>query len=247
MIPGGLTQTRLTALVVMALYHKFPGRKFSVEYRDDNAFLIDRTTKEYVGATDLLAMGINPISSVMYHSTEQFMSIINKRLCLILASDMKLGIGFQGQLPWRCPSDLQNFKAQTAGKVVIMGRKTFESLPPKGLPGRILIVVSSSMRYQVGQNFKLVTNLKEAIALAEFISEDRYFVIGGEKMYEEAFPLCSEVHYTLIEETFTCDRHAMWLNQLTVKDEWEHVSANLKKDTVEGAELFSVQGVWRRK
>ncbi|MFW6413183.1 MAG: dihydrofolate reductase, partial [Oceanicaulis sp.] len=72
------------------------------------------------------------------------------RLVIVVAVAKNGVIGRDGDLPWRIPSDLKRFKAATLGKPVIMGRKTWESLPRKPLPGRANIVVSRSMSAAAG-------------------------------------------------------------------------------------------------
>lgn len=211
MIAGGLKNTRLVAVIAMALYHKNPGKRFAVQYRGDDAYFTNVSTKELIGDVDLKEMGINYRGSILYPPnrlegvTVVTQHLVRDKLGIIVATDDEGGIGKDNTIPWKSPSDMKNFAKVTAGKVLIMGRKTFESLPPRGLPGRTLIVVSNSLRYQPGQTFKLVSNLKEAIALAEFISDDRYFVIGGARMFEEALPYASEIHLAHIEGNFNCD------------------------------------------
>ena len=95
------------------------------------------------------------------------------------------GIGYKGELLWRIPSDLRHFKDLTIGNVVIMGRKTFESIG-KPLPSRDNIVVTS--RDLNVEGIHCVRSLQEAYDLAEQLDGLKVFVIGGGQLYAEALP-----------------------------------------------------------
>lgn len=111
-------------------------------------------------------------------------------------------IGRAGGLPWRIPSDLQLFKALTLGKPVIMGRKTWESLPRSPLPGRLNVVLTSDPEYE--RDGALVCDtFADAVAIArEQAKEDgaeEVCVIGGAALFEIALPRArrlylSEIH-----------------------------------------------------
>src|SRR4051812_29648017 len=88
-------------------------------------------------------------------------------------------IGRGGQLPWRLPDDLKQFKALTMGHAVIMGRRTFESIG-RALPGRRSIVVSTTMR-EPHAGTELARSLDEALRLVK--PGERTFVIGGAALY----------------------------------------------------------------
>jgi dihydrofolate reductase len=98
-------------------------------------------------------------------------------LTLIVARAANGVIGRDGKLPWHIPADLKRFKALTMGKPIIMGRKTFESLPGL-LPGRRHIVVTRNRDWQV-EGAEIAHNAKAALALA---GEDA-FVIGGAEVF----------------------------------------------------------------
>lgn len=95
------------------------------------------------------------------------------------------GIGYKGKLLWRIPSDLRHFKDLTIGNVVIMGRKTFESIG-KPLPSRDNIVITS--RDLNVEGIHCVRSLQEAYDLAEQLDGLKVFVIGGGQLYAEALP-----------------------------------------------------------
>ena len=112
-----------------------------------------------------------------------------KRECftlgMLVAHDENKGIGYRNKLPWHAPSDLKVFKRLTTDKVVIMGRKTYESLPmfPSGLPNRFNIVISSTAGKSKDPNVVFVKNKRQAISLAKRTGLLAY-VIGGASIYK---------------------------------------------------------------
>ncbi len=119
-------------------------------------------------------------------------------ITLIAAIAENNALGYQNNLLWHLPDDLKNFKLLTQHNVVIMGRKTYESIG-KPLPNRINIVISSTLSSN-DEDLKIVKNMTEAIALAkEYHTE--IFIIGGGKIYKESLPLADKLHLTLIHAT----------------------------------------------
>lgn len=111
-------------------------------------------------------------------------------------------IGRDGGLPWRLPSDLKRFKADTMGKPVVMGRKTWEGLG-RPLPGRLNIVVTRDAGYRA-EGAEIVGSLDDALRLAEargrcMTSADAICVIGGGEIFAEAFPLADRLHITEVK------------------------------------------------
>jgi dihydrofolate reductase len=113
---------------------------------------------------------------------------------VIVAAVSKNGvIGKDGTIPWSIPTDLKHFKKLTEGGVVIMGRKTFESMGNKPLPKRHNIVVSTTMsKINLHSNLSIVTSLDEALWEAQEDFKEA-FVIGGEAIYKEAMSLASKM------------------------------------------------------
>ena len=112
-------------------------------------------------------------------------------------------IGKDSALLWRIPDDLKRFKALTLGHPVIMGRKTWESLPERfrPLPGRTNIVVTRQDDYEA-TGAVVAHSLEEARAAAARVEgSDDVFVIGGAQLYSEALPLTDRLHLTLIDDT----------------------------------------------
>ena len=109
-------------------------------------------------------------------------------------------IGIDGVIPWQAiPEDMRQFRELTTGHVVIMGRKTWESLPVKPLPNRINYVLSKSVPLASPWSIKYEhrRGLLSAFGDCEFYDWDA-FVIGGEQLYREALPHCDEVYLTRV-------------------------------------------------
>lgn len=120
-------------------------------------------------------------------------------ICLIWAEGPNREIGKNNTLPWHVPEDLQYFKRMTMGAPLIMGRRTFESLPGK-LPGRQLIVLSRGPRATVGGCPAVqAASLEDAILMAASLKAARCFVIGGASVYEQALPWAHRVFRTRLD------------------------------------------------
>jgi len=104
-------------------------------------------------------------------------------------------IGRDNRLPWHLPADLRHFKAVTMGKPMIMGRRTWESLPGL-LPGRRHIVVTRDRGYRA-EGAELAHSLEEAIATAGAVEE--VMIVGGGHLYAQALPLADRLYLTLVE------------------------------------------------
>ena len=121
---------------------------------------------------------------------------------LIVAIDRKGAIGRRGELLYHISADLRRFKALTTGHTVVMGRKTFESLPKGALPNRRNIVVSRSSGYSA-PGVEVAHSLEAAVAMAD--SKDIY-IIGGAEIYRQALPLVDRLRLTVIDaETADAD------------------------------------------
>jgi dihydrofolate reductase len=118
------------------------------------------------------------------------------RITLIVAAAKNGVIGKDGTLPWRIPSDLKTFKAETLGKPVIMGRKTWDSLPNRPLPGRRNIVVTRDEDFRA-ESATVVTSVGNALVAAAGAAEA--CVIGGGEIYRAFFPLADKVILTAVD------------------------------------------------
>lgn len=116
-------------------------------------------------------------------------------------------IGRDGRLPWHIPEDLAHFKRVTLGAPVIMGRRTWDSLPPKfrPLPGRRNIVVTRQQDWQIAGTER-AASLEQALALCK--DADRAWVIGGAQLFAQAAPLSEVAEVTEIEQAFDGDAFA---------------------------------------
>jgi dihydrofolate reductase len=131
-------------------------------------------------------------------------------LSAIVAMDEARVIGRDGALPWHLPEDLAHFKKLTTGHVVIMGRKTWDSLPPKfrPLPNRTNIVISrSANELALPPGVLAAASVAEAVETAQRVAGDhqRIWVIGGAQIYAAALPLCEELHVTVVRGTHAGD------------------------------------------
>ena len=124
-------------------------------------------------------------------------------LCAIVAMDDGRIIGFEGALPWHIPEDLAYFKELTSGHVVVMGRKTWESLPTKfrPLPNRKNIVVSRTPeKLGLPDGVLGACSPEHALKLArETCAEDaKVWIIGGADLYRQLIPQCEELYLTKV-------------------------------------------------
>jgi dihydrofolate reductase len=129
------------------------------------------------------------------------------RLHLIYARAANGVIGRDGTLPWHLPEDLAHFKRTTLGCPVIMGRKTWDSLPPRfrPLPGRVNIVITRNADWSA-QGAQVAHSLEAARDRCPAGSDA--WVIGGAQIYAQALPLASSVVVTEIAQAFEGDAFA---------------------------------------
>ncbi|MBS3117124.1 dihydrofolate reductase [Candidatus Woesearchaeota archaeon] len=131
-------------------------------------------------------------------------------------------IGKDNKLPWHIPDDLQNFKLLTEGKVVIMGRKTFESLPKKfrPLPNRHNLIISRSQDQIEGA--EVCTSIEQALEKGKSFQKD-IFVIGGAAIFTQALPFVDTMFISYIKKEYEGDIYFPAFN----KKEWKIID---KKD-----------------
>lgn len=127
-------------------------------------------------------------------------------ISLILARADNGVIGANGALPWRLPDDMRRFKALTIGKPCIMGRKTWDSLPKKPLPGRTNIVVTRDPAYATA-GAVTAGSFEEALAEAQKENPVEIMVIGGADIFAAALPLASRIYLTEIHAAPEGDVH----------------------------------------
>ena len=131
-------------------------------------------------------------------------------------------IGKDNQLLWHLPEDMRHFRETTRGKPVIMGRKTWESLPDafRPLPGRNNIVASRNPAYQPARAM-LASTLNDAILKAGGAKE--VFVIGGAELYRQALPIADRLYLTEIDQDFEGDASFPDIE----KSNWEEASREI--------------------
>jgi dihydrofolate reductase/thymidylate synthase len=149
-------------------------------------------------------------------SNSQWQSKVREKFDIIVAADLNLGIGKNNALPWRISKDLKYFKDLTSStpvpevlNAVIMGRKTWESIPAahRPLKGRINIVLTSNANYPMPEGHFVSASLDQALEMLIPAPVDRVFIIGGAQVYNEAMqhPSCGLLYLTQVRHVFDCD------------------------------------------
>ena len=114
---------------------------------------------------------------------------------LIWAQEHDGGIGKNGQLPWHIPEDLKNFKKITLNSTIVMGRKTWDSLPFKPLPKRKNIIFTKN----IIDGVETYDNINEYIKILNQDSKSKIFVIGGSSIYKIFYNYATHLHITFID------------------------------------------------
>ncbi|MDJ0739634.1 MAG: type 3 dihydrofolate reductase [Gammaproteobacteria bacterium] len=138
------------------------------------------------------------------------------KLSLIAAMSDNGVIGRDNRLPWRLPADLAHFKRLTIGKPIIMGRRTWESLPGL-LPQRRHIVVTRDAGYRA-DGALVVHSLHEAIAAAGDV--DEMLIVGGADLYAQTIPLATRMYLTYVHDRIAGDAHFPEFDA----DQWKEVA-----------------------
>lgn len=127
------------------------------------------------------------------------------RISLLVAAATNGVIGRDGRLPWHLPGDLRRFKELTLGKPILMGRKTWESLPRRPLPGRDNLVVSRQSPPGAHDGARWFTTLGGAIAWVQESGAAELCVIGGAALFRETLPIADSLHLTRVESVVEGD------------------------------------------
>ena len=143
-------------------------------------------------------------------------------IAAIVAVDINWGIGYNGQLLESIPNDLKHFKELTTEKVVVMGRKTWDSLPKKPLPNRTNIVISN-------QGNCILDSLTVRASLQDIEEtlndfENDVFIIGGGTIYEKLLPFCDRVYLTKIYKSH--ENVDTYFPNLDISSEWVPASCS---------------------
>ncbi|MCB8994557.1 MAG: dihydrofolate reductase [Bacteroidales bacterium] len=143
-------------------------------------------------------------------------SINNKNISIIVAIAENNAIGKNNELLWSIPEDMQWFKKHTSGHPVIMGRRTFLSLPKGALPNRRNIVISDVP----GETFpscEMVSSIEEALLACD--EKEESFIIGGGMIYRQFLPHARRLYITRVHKSFDADTFFPEFNY----DEWKEV------------------------
>lgn len=147
--------------------------------------------------------GIHPFST--YNSETRR----GRRVMALVAMDKEGGIGRGGALPWRLREDMAHFKASTMGHPVIMGRRTWESLPKRPLPGRRNIVVSHNYAYEAS-GAEVFSSVDDAVASCE--GAEVPVIIGGAQIYASAMRYITDLIVTRVDMVSDADTFFPELN-----------------------------------
>ena len=136
---------------------------------------------------------------------------------MIVAVDSNWAIGHKGKLLVSIPEDMQFFRRETTGKVVVMGRKTLESFP-NGLPlkNRVNVVITKDKEDNV-KDAIICHSIEEALEVLKQYNDEDIYVIGGESVYRQFLPYCSVAHVTKINYSYDADTYFPNLDEM---DEW---------------------------
>lgn len=122
---------------------------------------------------------------------------------LIVAFNKKNVIGLNNKIPWYIPEDLKMFKELTNNHIIVMGRKTYESLPKKPLPNRIHVVITAQHESYQSTEHVIFTDIENSINCITQLNRDsdnekKVFIIGGSSIYQYFFQYCSHFYITNI-------------------------------------------------
>lgn len=124
-------------------------------------------------------------------------------ISIIAAIGKNRELGKNNALLWHIPEDMKRFKDLTTGQVVIMGRKTYESLPPRfrPLPNRINIVVTRNNKWRTS-DCTVVNSIEEAVEKAKEFNKE-IFIIGGASIYQQGIKYANKLYLTLVDKEYT--------------------------------------------
>jgi len=156
---------------------------------------------------------------------------------LIFSVDKNWGIGKDNKLLVRIPSDMKNFREETIGKVIVMGRKTLESFPNgQPLSERTNIVLSKNKDYKV-RGAIVVHSKEELLEKLKEYEDDSIYIVGGGMIYEMMLPYCKVAHVTKIDYEYEADTYFPNLDE---SPEWE-VTATSDEQTYFDLEYYYVK------
>ena len=137
----------------------------------------------------------------------------------IVAADENFGIGFQGKLLMSIPEDLKYFKELTSGHIVVMGSKTWDSLPIKPLPNRLNVIVTRNPSLVENKFPNVWYGTIGDVIEKVFTEKEEIFIIGGGVIYEKLLSFCDRVYLTKIYKSF--DNVDTYFPNLDEMPDWE--------------------------
>lgn len=140
------------------------------------------------------------------------------KISIIAAVADNYAIGKSNNLPWHLPADLKHFRELTTGHAVVMGKRTFESLPKGPLPNRKNIVLTSVMSEGVNERYYEADSLEDALYLCENV--ETVFIMGGATVYKQCIDKVDSMYITWVHNNFSADTYFPQINF----DEWTEVS-----------------------
>ncbi|WP_315121161.1 dihydrofolate reductase [uncultured Clostridium sp.] len=160
-------------------------------------------------------------------------------MILVFSVDNNWNIGYKGDLLYKISEDLKRFRKLTENNIVIMGRRTFESLPDKkALPNRINIVITENKEYKgrKGDNIIIVNSIEELLSVLKEVNPNNAmenFVIGGGNIARQIMPYCTKAYITKILKSF--EKADTSMPNLDLLDDWKIVKESeiYKQEDVE--------------
>tara|TARA_B100001115_G_C15812860_1_gene403205 strand:+ start:720 stop:1199 length:480 start_codon:yes stop_codon:yes gene_type:complete len=138
---------------------------------------------------------------------------------LIWAQENNGGIGKNGQLPWYNPEDLKNFKKLTLNSTIVMGRKTWESLPFKPLPKRRNVVFSS----RILEDVETYNNINQFMKKLDAESIKKIFIIGGSSIYKVFYEFATHLHMTIVNDITDGIDTFFPINNIEIKNKFQKI------------------------
>jgi dihydrofolate reductase len=160
-------------------------------------------------------------------------------ISIIVAISEDYGIGRNNELLWHIPEDLKRFKKLTMGQCIIMGKKTWESLPRKPLPGRTNIVITDIPGEKIEGS---ITAYSIEDALGKCVKGEEIFIIGGGSIYRQFMPLADRLYITHIHKKSEADIFFPKIEE----SEWEPVEKEEHNEELPGIPPYSYV-IYRRK
>ena len=147
------------------------------------------------------------------------------KVSIITAHSSNYVIGKDGGIPWYIPEDFKDFKEKTMGAPLVMGKKTFQSLPGV-LPGRPHVILTRGGNFPLGKGGErchIAGEFRQALrmakSLAKLANRDEIFIIGGEEVYKQALPIADNLYVTYVRREFEGDTFfPQYKDQYTLAD-----------------------------